>query len=114
MTDNTHYVDSQRTACLYDVGQAEYSAVVAVAADGSEHLLLAFQAAIGDTNATYDPTCQAVSHEQTGPLPLDVVRRITIATRTPRCGRPTKAGTACRTPVSRPGTTCGWHRITTP
>jgi hypothetical protein len=27
-----------------------------------------------------------------------------------RCGRRTKSGRSCRTPVARAGDTCAWHR----
>jgi hypothetical protein len=48
-----------------------------------------------------------------GELPIEVVRRITIASRTHRCGRRTKSGQPCRVPVQHAGDTCSWHRAST-
>jgi hypothetical protein len=110
INDRADLIDDLRSCCLCDVGQPAYIAVTAVAADGSSHLLLAEAGFVGDESVTYDPTCAAVAHEQLGPLPLGVVRRITIAQRTHRCGRRTKAGAPCRTPVAHPGDACSWHR----
>lgn len=110
MPDNTNFIDNRRTAYLCDVGQPDYIATIALDTDGAEHLVLAQQTAIGDPNVTYDVGCAAAAHEQLGPLPLDVVKRITISSRTHRCGQRTKAGTPCRTPVHRHGETCAWHR----
>jgi hypothetical protein len=110
MPDNTSLIDNDRTACLCDVGQDDYVAATAIAADGTEHLVLAEQASINDPTVVYDPTCSDVAHEQPGPLPLDVVKRITIAERTHRCGRRTKSGAPCRTSVTRAGDCCAWHR----
>lgn len=114
MPDNASLIDNHRTACLCDVGQDDYVAATAIAADGTEHLVLAARAAIGDLDVVYDPTCSVVAHEQLGPLPLDVVKRIAVASRTHRCGRRTKSGTPCRTPVAHPGATCAWHRTAAP
>jgi hypothetical protein len=108
---NTSYLDDDHSSCLCDVGGDGYAAATAVAADGSTHLLLAQVDAIGDDRVTYDPTCQGAAHEQTGPLPLEFVRRLTIARRRGnRCGRRTKSGTVCRMRVSRAGDACDWHR----
>jgi hypothetical protein len=103
-------VDDSRTRCLCDVGRDDYIAATAVAADGSEHLVLASCDALGDDNVTYDPMCTDVAHEQLGELPLEYARRITVSRRTHRCGRPTKSGAPCQAPVTRPGDACGWHR----
>jgi hypothetical protein len=105
--DNTNFIDNDRTRCLCDVGQTDYLAATAVAADGSTHLLLAQVDAIGDGNVRYDPTCRDIPHEQLGTLPPEFVRSVR---RTHRCGRPTKSGAPCQTPVTRPGDTCAWHR----
>jgi putative component of membrane protein insertase Oxa1/YidC/SpoIIIJ protein YidD len=108
--DNANLIDDSRTRCLCDVGRDDYIAATAVAADGSEHLVLARCDALGDNNVRYDPTCSEVVHEQLGELPIEIVRKITISRRTHRCGRRTKSGTPCRTPVGRDGDACVWHR----
>jgi hypothetical protein len=106
-----HIIDPDRTACLCDLGRPDYLAATAVAADGSEHLVLARCDALGDETVRYDHTCAAAAHDQLGALPIEYVRRITISRRrTHRCGRRTKSGTPCQTPVTRPGDACGWHR----
>jgi hypothetical protein len=111
--DHTNFIDPDHTSCLCDVGAPDYIAATAVRADGSAHLLLARADDLGDESSTYDPTCSTVAHEQLGPLPLEVVRRITAAGRRARlfCGRPTKTtGQPCRIEVTRPGEPCGLHR----
>jgi hypothetical protein len=116
--DNANIIDDSRTRCLCDVGLDDYIAATAVAADGSAHLVLARCDALGDENALYDPTCSAVRHEQTGPLPPGVQYRVSqvVGLRGSedrdglRCGRPTKSGTRCRIPVHQPGDACVWHR----
>jgi hypothetical protein len=106
-----HLIDCARTTCLCDVGQPDYIAATAISADGAEHLVLAERDAINAEDARYDSTCSAVAHEQTGPLPLEFVRRLTaVARRLHRCGRRTASGGRCRIIVSRPGDACGWHR----
>jgi hypothetical protein len=117
VNDNTNLIDDSRTRCLCDVGRDDYLAATAVAADGSEHLLLARCDALGDENVRYDPTCSAVRHEQTGPLPPGVQYRVwqVVGNRVHdgdgwRCGRPTQAGTSCRIRVHQPGDACTWHR----
>jgi hypothetical protein len=112
MTDPDSYIaiDNQRSAQLSDVGAPGYALAVGVAPDGNERLFIAELAAIG--TARFDPTCSDVAHEQLGSLPLGVVRRITVAQRTHRCGRPTGSGDACRITVSRSGDACRWHRDT--
>jgi hypothetical protein len=112
--DNVSYVDNDRSACLCGQGGGEYVACVLVAADGSHDLVLVDWELIGDGQHTYNRTTPEAIHEQAGPLPLDIVRRLAISSRgrrtIQRCGRPTKAGAPCRTPVARPGETCAWHR----
>jgi hypothetical protein len=109
------YIDLDRTVCLCDAGQPAYLAATAIDAYSGPQLLLAGRDTIGDPAVTYDPRCPRADHEQSGALPIDVVRRVAIATRrnrsvTPRCGRPTRAGTPCRMPMQRPGDACGRHR----
>lgn len=79
--DDFNVIDPSRSACLCDLG-CGYAAVVAVAADGSEHLVLAERSALGDDSVTYDPTCAHVAHEQVAELPLEFVRRLAISRRT--------------------------------
>ncbi|EFG74156.1 hypothetical protein HMPREF0591_5937 [Mycobacterium parascrofulaceum ATCC BAA-614] len=111
MTDNAgHLLDYDRSVCLCDVGQADYSAAVAITADGDEHLVLAKHSAIGDPTVCYDSSCREVAHEQLGALPLEYVRRITVSRRTHRCGRRTQAGRPCRALVAVHGHPCPRHR----
>jgi hypothetical protein len=108
--DRTSLLDDDHTRCLCDVGGDGYIAATAVADDGSTHLLLARVDAIGNSDVTYDPTCQDISHEQLGQLPEHVTRRMRAAP-IHRCGRVTKTtGRPCRIEVARPGEPCGLHR----
>jgi hypothetical protein len=104
------YIDNARSACLCGEGGGPYVAAVLVAADGRQDLVLVHEELIGDDAHSYNHTTPEAAHEQAGPLPLEFVRRITISRRTHRCGRRTKSGSACRTPVARPGDACTWHR----
>jgi len=111
MSDNGSIIDYDRTICLCcGAGNPDYLAATAIAADGTEHLVLAERDAIGDENIRYDPTCSTVRHEQTGPLPPGVRYRVWQVP-AHRCGRPTKTtGRPCRIEVTRPGEPCGLHR----
>ena len=82
--DDFDIPDVARSARLSDVGLAGYVATVAVSADGTEHLVLAHGAALGDPRVRYDPDTLDALHEQCGPLPLEYVRRVTITSRTHR------------------------------
>jgi hypothetical protein len=104
----TNWIDPDRTMCLCDAGNPDYLAATAVAADGTEHLLLAQCDGIGDESVRYDFTCADVAHEQLGVLSPRWAARVALAPL--RCGRRTKAGTACRTQVARAGGACAWHR----
>jgi hypothetical protein len=108
MSDNDHLLDSDRSACLCDVGLESYIAATAVAADGAEHLVLVLRDAIGDPAVVYDANCPAVEHESTGKLSGEWRERIwgELA----RCGRPTAAGQPCRRIVGTPGESCTQHR----
>lgn len=106
--DDAHIVDGSRTRCLCDVGGPGYWAATAVAADGSEYLVIAELDSLGD-GAPYDAACSTVGHEQLGPLPLEYVRRLTVAVRVNRCGRTTQAGRPCRIRVAVAGAACEWH-----
>lgn len=111
--DDMELLDFAGSACLCDIGGGEYIAAVAVGADGEQRLVLAERGSVGDEAVRYDPTCSEATHEQLGPLPLEYVRRLTISRRgshAHRCGRPTKAGTPCKIPVSDTGAACGFHR----
>jgi hypothetical protein len=108
---NGHLLGYDRSACLCDVGQADYLAATAITADGDEHLVLAKHSAIGDPTVRYDSSCRDVAHEQLGALPIEYVRRLTIIRRTHRCGRRTQAGRPCRIRVAAAGDTCEWHRM---
>ncbi|MDT5369269.1 MAG: hypothetical protein QOC62_3700 [Mycobacterium sp.] len=109
--DNQLMIDDDRTACLCDVGAADYLAAVVVDSDGTPHMVLAECASIGHPDVRCDTTCGSAVHEQLGPLPIEYVRRITISRRTQRCGRPTKTtGRPCRIEVTRIGEPCGLHR----
>jgi hypothetical protein len=113
MTDHRQhgdFIDPDRAVCLCDVGSADYLAAVSIGPDGDQRLILAQRDAIGDPDVRYDPLCSGVAHEQVGPLPLATVRRITVSSRTHRCGRRTQAGTPCRIRVSQPHQACEWHR----
>lgn len=109
MSDD-YLIDNARSAHLCAAGLPGYVAATAIEADGAEHLVLVQAGSVGDKAVRYNPACPEVEHEQLGPLPLDVVRRITISRRTLRCGRRTKQGAPCQTPVARAGDACGRHR----
>jgi hypothetical protein len=111
ISDSSGYlIDNERSACLHDVGQADYLAAVAVGVDGTEHLVLTQLAAVGDPAVQYDSKCADAEHEQIGPLSIEFVRRLTISRRAYRCGRPTQARHPCRIRVPLDGDACGWHR----
>ena len=107
------YIDYDRSTCLCDVGLPGWAAVIAITDDGDEHFVVLSERPEAD-RVGYNPDTPQAPHEQPGPLPLDVVRRITAARRRGpplRCGRPTKTtGQPCRIEVTRPGEPCGLHR----
>jgi len=70
--DDFDYPDRVRTCALWDVGGAGYIATVAIGADGATHMMLANWVDIGSDTVLFDPTCQAVAHEQLGELPAGV------------------------------------------
>lgn len=113
--DSWGIIDAARTTALFDVGAPEYDAATVIGGDGNAHLVLVCRSNIGDETALYDSRCLDVKHEQLGPLPLNVVKRITIAQRriTHRCGRRTKSGHRCQVPVQNAGDTCSCHRTPT-
>jgi hypothetical protein len=110
MNENASIIDDNHTAYLGDVGSRDYIAATAISADGSQHLVLAELASLGDENVRCNLTCPTVTHDQTGPLPIEFVRRVTVSRRmTHRCGRQTKSGNPCKIRVSRAGDACEWH-----
>lgn len=104
----TSIVDFARSVCLCDVGLPGIGASVCVADDGQADLVLIDGALLDGKQSTYDPTTPQAPHEQTGPMPPRWRARVQLAPL--RCGRRTKAGSACRTHVGRPGMPCHWHR----
>lgn len=50
-------VDYARTTCLCDAGNPDYLAALVVEADGTERVVLAEKASIGDPKARYNATC---------------------------------------------------------
>lgn len=103
--DEVLLIDHARSGVLHDVGRPGWIAATTVAPDGTEHLALLDQAAIGTEH--YDATCGAVSHEQRGPLPIGFAERVGLI-----CGAPahTKKGRPCRNRVPVQGQRCQWHR----
>jgi len=109
MTENTGgYIDGNRSASLHDVGGRNLLAATLIGADYTA-LVIVDTDHIGDGTPLVDPRCRGVPHEQLGELPLDVVKKITIAQRSHRCGRPTESGRPCQITVTHPGDTCHWH-----
>jgi hypothetical protein len=104
------FLDPNRSACLCDVGAPGYLAATCIDADGSEHLVVACDAAVGTPAGRWRAGGGDVPHEQLGALPIEFVRRLTISRRTHRCGRPTQAGRPCRNRVPAEGDACDWHR----
>lgn len=108
MTDDFNLLDADRCVCLCQDGSPGFWAAVAVAADGTEHLLLAERDSVGDEQVTYDRACPDAPHERLGPLPLGWRARLQLAPL--RCGRSTQLGRPCRVIVTQPGQPCGRHR----
>ena len=102
------YIDYERSTCLCDVGAPDYLAAIAVADDGTYHLVLVLYDGIDDDDVRYDARCRGVGHEKLGRLPRCVRER--IGGNDLRCGRPTAAGRPCRHAVNEPGEACCFHR----
>ncbi len=100
-------------ACaLEDVGGGDdYAAVLALSSGGCFLPILLSRSAYRSTDggSYFDPWCADAPHEQYGPLPLKWQQRMDDAF-TPRCGRPTKSGRACRSLVPEKGCACAHHR----
>jgi hypothetical protein len=101
------YIDGNRSVPLEDVGGGQYLAATLIGGDftflalvDTEHI---------DEGAPLDRHCYGAQHEQLGKLPIEFVKRIAIAQRVHRCGRPTKSGRPCQMTVAQPGDTCAWH-----
>lgn len=75
MTPGPDWIDHERSACLCDVGCADYIAATVVSPDGEPRLILACRDEVG-TDATYRIDCPDAPHEQTGPLPTEYTNRI--------------------------------------
>lgn len=73
---------------LEDVGAPGYGAATAIDHNGDTHLLIVHLDALGDWQARYDPDCTDAIHEQLGPLPIEYIRRLTIALRAHRRDNP--------------------------
>jgi hypothetical protein len=104
----TNLVDLARTTCLCDVGAPGLWAAVAVAPDGTDHLLVADLDSLGDERVRYDAACAAIAHDQLGPLPATWRARVELSPL--RCGQSTKTGRPCRQIVTHAGSTCRRHR----
>jgi len=81
---------------------AGFHAVEAVEADGTRCYWIV------DANGRTRSPQRLPAHELLGPLPDAVTAR--LASTMLRCGRPTHAGSPCRTPVARLGLACSNHR----
>lgn len=92
-----------RETCLDDVSSADDIHVAEVVnPDGSMAFwVLGFEGEPQGLTAIPD-------HEQVGPLPWRVVRRLASLPEAGRCNAPTKAGTPCR----KSATGCPFHRAT--
>lgn len=90
MNDNTNIINDARPVCLCSVGQPDYSAVTAMAADRSEHPWLAQRDGIGDHTARYRRTCADIAHEEPGPPQRWAAR---VALPPFRCGLPQRPAT---------------------
>lgn len=78
VTDYFDLPDRARCVGLGDVGLPDYAAATVIGSDGATHFVLAHGRALGDAE------CCDVAHEQSGPLPLEYVRRLTISRRRQR------------------------------
>lgn len=108
MTENRNraIVDDNRSVCLCDAGQPGYVAAVCVTDDGQEALWLVNSAELEAERQRCGSADQP--HEQLGALPAIWRHRVALAPL--RCGRATKVGRPCRTPVAIPGASCARHR----
>ncbi|MGF2945834.1 hypothetical protein [Mycobacterium sp. Lab-001] len=88
MTDYFDLPDRARCVGLGDVGLPDYAAATVIGSDGATHFVLAQGRALGDPDVRYDAECCDVAHEQSGPLPLEYIRRLTISRRRQRTEGP--------------------------
>ena len=78
--DGFAIVDRHRSADLDDVGGRGMTLAVAVDAAGAEHLGVVERRTFGDRTTGF--SLGSPEHEQLGPLPLEVVKRVVAAQRT--------------------------------
>lgn len=103
---NTRSIDGCTERHLCDVGLPGYSIAETVDPNGVIEFWILHQPQIGSPDADHgNPT---PPHELNGPLRPDWRRR--VAETLLRCGRATRAGRPCRTPVAVPGLACAHHR----
>jgi hypothetical protein len=102
--DRFTFVDYQRSACLCDVGLADYTVALCVTANGENQAWLVSEAELGIANTPHGDADQP--HEQLGPLPAHWRSMVMLAPY--RCGRPRADGRPCRQAVKGPGR-CAWH-----
>jgi hypothetical protein len=110
-SDGFALIDRRRSVDLDDVGGCGLILAVAVASDGAEHLGVVERRALADGDVGF--SMATPEHENVGSLAFEIAKRIAIAQRTHRCGRPTGSGELCRITVKRRGDACRWHRSTT-
>ncbi|OBH35399.1 hypothetical protein A5692_11620 [Mycobacterium sp. E342] len=78
--EHTVFVDDARSALLHDVGGDAYGAAVVCNPDGSTDLVLAWLPGLNNPEVPY-AAGPAPAHEQPGPLPIEVLRRVVETTR---------------------------------
>jgi hypothetical protein len=89
MSGNMLVIDGKRSAPLYDDGLPDYLAATLVDRDGETHYALVKCNALGDHSVQLCPADARVGHEQPGaPLPIEIVRRLAIASRKHLDGTP--------------------------
>lgn len=100
---NTQRALIVRETCLDDVADDDIHVAEVVNPDGSMAFwLLGFE---GEPQSL----TRIPEHEQVGPLPWTVLRRLEALPEVGRCNAPTKAGTPCR----KSATGCPFHRVGT-
>lgn len=83
--DRTAIVDDRRSCFLDDVGQPDYGAACVIDSDGTSGFVLALYAGLNNPDVRY--RCgPAPAHEELGPLPLPILRRLVEVTRAHRNG----------------------------
>ena len=83
--------------------------LVTAISDGGDLSLWVMRACAHSRTDVMNGSTRDATHERLGPLPPEWSNRVRLTQL--RCGRPrTGSGLPCRTPVARPGSTCGNHR----